>query len=223
MSTSFPVFEPNDNEANGARIHGAVIGIVTNTNDPEGWGRVKLKFPCLSDQDESNWARVAAPMAGKERGMYFLPEVDDEVLVIFEHGDMRYPYVLGGLWNGKDKPPLKNDDGKNNVRLIKSRSGHCIRLTDEDNKEKIEIEDKTGKNKIVIDTASNTITITTEKDLKLSAAKGQITLAAKTIVLEAQDKLELKSSGSAKLEAQSSLDAKASGTTNIKGGTVNIN
>ncbi|MEA2176331.1 MAG: hypothetical protein QOD00_3923, partial [Blastocatellia bacterium] len=149
-----------ERDARDLRIGGVVVGIVTNNQDPDEMGRVKVKFPWLSDEDESNWARVATPMAGKERGLYLLPEVEDEVLVAFENGDMRFPYVLGSLWNGKDTPPAKNDDGKNNVRVLKSRSGHVIRLTDEDGKEKIEIIDKSEKNSIEIDTASNTITIT---------------------------------------------------------------
>ncbi len=69
-------------------------------------------------------------MAGAGRGLYILPEVDDEVLVAFEHGNPSTPYVLGGLWNGKDKPPEANSDGKNNMRVLKSRSGHVIRLDD---------------------------------------------------------------------------------------------
>ena len=197
------------------RIYGVVVGLVTNNQDPDGLGRVKLKFPWLSDEDESHWARVAAPMAGNDRGVYFLPEVEDEVLVAFEHGDPRFPYVVGALWNGKDVPPAKNDDGKNNVRVIKSRSGHVIRLTDEDGKEKIEIVDKSEKNSLVFDTAKNTITITSDKDIVLSASKGAIKLDAKTI--------EIKSSAATKLESGSGLDVKASGTMNIKGATVNIN
>jgi uncharacterized protein involved in type VI secretion and phage assembly len=178
-------------------------------------GRVKVKFPWLSDQDESQWARIAAPMAGKERGVYFLPEVDDEVLVAFEHGDVRFPFVIGALWNGVDKPPADNGDGKNNLRLIKSRSGHTIKLNDEDGKETIEIIDKSEKNSIVIDTAKNSITITSEKDITLSATKG-------TIKLDAQ-KLEIKSSADSKIEAGAGMDVKASATMNIKGATVNIN
>ncbi|PYT04739.1 MAG: phage tail protein, partial [Acidobacteria bacterium] len=158
-----------------SRISGVVVGVVTNNqNDPEGLGRVKVKFPWLSDEDESNWARVAAPTAGKERGFYFLPEVEDEVLVAFEHGDVRFPYIVGSLWNGKDAQPAKNDDGKNNVRVIKSRSGHVVRLTDKDGAEMIEIIDKSEKNSIVFDTSKNTITITADKDIVLSAAQGKI-------------------------------------------------
>ncbi len=206
---------PGSDEEEAFRVTGVVIGIVTNIKDPEGLGRIKVKYPWLSDSDESAWARLAAPMAGKDRGFYFLPEIDDEVLVAFEHGDMRFPYVLGALWNGKEKPPAKNDDGKNNVRLIKSRSGHVIRLTDEADKEKIEIEDKSGNNKLVIDTAAKTITVTSDKDIKLSAPQGQITISAQTIVIEAQSKLEVKSSGT--------VDVKASAALNIKGAVVNIN
>lgn len=104
------------------RFYGVTIAVVTNIKDPDGVGRIKVKFPWLSGEDESAWARVLTPMAGEDRGFYFLPEVDDEVLVAFEHGDIAFPYILGSLWNGKDKPPLKNDDGKNNKRMIKSRS-----------------------------------------------------------------------------------------------------
>src|SRR5689334_2824184 len=98
-----------------ARLFGVVVGVVTNIQDDQGLGRVKVKFPWLSDTDESHWARVAVPMAGHQRGFYFLPEVDDEVLVAFEHGSADYPYILGALWNGKDEPPASNGDGKNNL------------------------------------------------------------------------------------------------------------
>jgi uncharacterized protein involved in type VI secretion and phage assembly len=197
------------------RFTGVVVGVVTNNQDPDSMGRVKVKFPWLSDDEESQWARIAAPMAGNDRGVYFLPEVNDEVLVVFEHGDVRFPYVIGALWNGKDAPPEKNDDGKNNVRLIKSRSGHIVKLNDEDGKETIEILDKSGKNSLVIDTSQNTITITSDKDITLSATKG-------TIKLDAQ-KLELKSSADTKVEAGAKMDLTASAPMKIKGATVDIN
>jgi uncharacterized protein involved in type VI secretion and phage assembly len=202
-------------EAFAKRILGVVAGVVTNNQDPDGLGRVKVKFPWLSDEEESAWARVAAPMAGAQRGFYFLPEVEDEVLVAFEHGDARFPYVLGALWNGKEKPPEANGDGKNNVRSIKSRSGHIIRLDDTDGAEKIEIIDKSGNNKIVIDAANNKIEITSDKDITLSAAKG-------TIKLDAQ-KIEIHSSADTKIEAGAGMDVKATGVMNVKGSMVNIN
>jgi uncharacterized protein involved in type VI secretion and phage assembly len=212
----FEVLEsPVNRDARGDRIYGVVIGVVTNNQDPDGMGRVKVKFPWLSDVDESDWARVAAPMAGKQRGAYFLPEVDDEVLVAFEHGDARFPYVVGALWNGKDAPPATNGDGKNNVRIIQSRSGHVVKLNDEDGKETIEIIDKSQKNSIVIDTAKNTITVTTDKDIIFSATKG-------TIKLDAQN-VEISSSAATKVKAGSTMNVEASGTMTVKGATVNIN
>ena len=209
------LLDTDDAPAAAGRLFGLVVGVVTNNQDPDKLGRVKVRFPWLSDSEESHWARLAVPMGGKDRGTYFLPEVDDEVLVAFEHGDARFPYVLGALWNGKDAPPATNGDGKNNLRLIKSRSGHLIKLNDEDGKETIEIIDKSGKNSIVIDTAKNTLTITTDKDIALAAAQG-------TIKLEAQ-KIQLKSSADTKIEAGAGMDVKASATLNVKGATVNIN
>lgn len=197
------------------KIQGVVIGVVTNNEDPDGMGRIKVKFPWLSDEDESNWARVASPMAGKERGIYFLPEVDDEVLVAFEHGDMRFPYIIGSLWNGSDSPPASNDDGQNNVRMIKSRSGHVISLTDEDGKEKIEIIDKSEANTIVIDTSENTITVTADKDITLSAPQGTITLDGENVAIKA--------SADIKVEAGGKVDVSASAAMKIKGATVDIN
>lgn len=198
-----------------SKTYGVVVGIVTNNKDPDSLGRVKVKIPRISGEDESHWARVASLMAGKERGAFFLPEVDDEVLVAFEYGDINMPYIIGSLWNGVDKPPETNSDGENNIRVIKSRSGHIIRLNDEDGKEKIEIIDKSEKNSIIFDTAKNTITITTDKDITLSASQG-------TIKLDAQ-KIEIKSSADTKIEAGAGMDVKSSATMNIKGATVNIN
>lgn len=167
------------------RFYGVAIAIVVNNKDPENLGRVKVKFPWLGTQDESNWARVVSLMAGKERGLYFFPEVDDEVLVAFEQGNINAPYILGALWNGVDKPPIENSDGKNNQRLIKSRSGHQIILDDTEGKEQIIIRDKTAKNEIVIDSSTNTLTIKAEQDLvikvggklSLNSEQGEVAIA----------------------------------------------
>ena len=209
------LIEGPDAATHSARIYGVAIAIVTNNQDPEGMGRVKVKFPWLSDRDESHWARMATLMAGPKRGVYFLPEANDEVLVAFEQGDIRFPYIIGALWNGKDKPPVTNQDGKNNIRVIQSRSGHQIRLNDEKGKEKIEIVDRSGKNSIVFDTAKNAIAITANQDITLSASQGTITLNAKEI--------QLKSTAATNLEAGAGMDLKASATLNVKGATINLN
>ena len=198
-----------------SRFYGVAFAIVTNNKDPDGLGRVKLKLPWMDDTAESDWARVVTPMAGAGRGLYFLPEVDDEVLVAFEHGSPRAPYVLGALWNGKDKPPESNGDGKNNLRTIKSRSGHVIRLTDADGEEKIEIVDKSAKNSIVISTKDNTITITADADIAIQSNKGKLKLSGNGV--------EIASKGAVKIEASQNMDLKAGPQLNIKGSMVNIN
>lgn len=137
--------EAAEGEATTGRIYGAVIGIVSNVADPNSLGRVKVRYPWLKDDSESPWARVVSFMAGPSRGAVFRPETDDEVLVLFEHGDMRFPYVVGALWNGKDAMPTeRGKDDKNNIRLIKSRSGHQIVLDDTDGAEKVTVSDKAG-------------------------------------------------------------------------------
>src|SRR5689334_12460780 len=111
MSISDALLDTLEEQKQSDRVYGVVVAIVTNRKDPEEMGRVKLRYPWLGENAEGYWARIATPMAGNERGIYFLPEVEDEVLVAFEHGDLRFPYVIGSLWNGRDKPPVKNDDG----------------------------------------------------------------------------------------------------------------
>jgi phage protein D len=134
----------------GSGLPNAVVGLVTNNTDPDGMGRVKVKFPWLDDSEESWWARPATPMAGASRGMFFLPEVNDEVLVAFEHGDITRPFILGGLWNGQDAPPKTNTEvvgsSKVNERILKTRAGHTISLDDTEGSEKITISDKTDNN-----------------------------------------------------------------------------
>ena len=113
-----------------------LIGKVTNNNDPKKWGRVRVKFPTLTEEHESNWARVVAIGAGKQRGFDCLPEVDDEVLVGFEHGDIHRPFVIGGLWNGQDAPPEPTTesvvDGKVRLRTFETRVGHKLQFVEED-------------------------------------------------------------------------------------------
>jgi uncharacterized protein involved in type VI secretion and phage assembly len=187
------------NEKEVGRVYGVAAGIVTNNHDPDELGRVKVKFPWLSDDNETDWVRIATLMAGSERGSFFLPEVGDEVLVAFEHGDINRPFVIGALWNGIDKPPETNSDGQNNIRKIKSRSGHEIIFNDDSSagqekieihtkaghkivlddsagQEKIEIIDRTESNKVTIDSLQNAISI--ESGLQLSIKSQKIDIEA---------------------------------------------
>jgi phage protein D len=164
---------------------GLVIGIVTDNQDPEGWGRVKVKYPWLSAEHASDWARVVSCGGGKDRGVEFLPEVNDEVLVGFEMGDIHHPYVLGGLWNGKDAPPKKNSEivqgGQVNQRIIRSRAGHVIMLDDTDGAGGITIKDKNG-NTIELDTGGNQLKIEIKGDISIKAG-GQIEIKGAVINL----------------------------------------
>lgn len=204
-------------EMKGKRVEGVLLGIVTNNQDKEKSGRVQIKFPWFTE--ESYWARVATLMAGKDRGTFFLPEIGDEVLVAFDHGDINYPYVIGALWNGDDAPPETNDDGKNNIRKIKSRLGHEIAFNDEENKGKIEIHTKAG-HKIILDDSSGSEKI--EIKDKNEENSIQIDSAQKSITISSQMKLSIKSQ-SVEIEAGGMMTIKSSGTLTIQGSLVKIN
>jgi phage protein D/phage baseplate assembly protein gpV len=161
----------------GGSKHSVVVGIVTNNRDPDGLGRVKVRFPTLPGNEESNWARLVSLMAGAGRGFEFIPEVNDEVLVAFEHDDSHRPFVLGALWNGQDKPPEGSDKvvsstGKVERRIIRSRSGHSIILDDSDGKEKVSIVDKTDKNSIEIDSPKNTLSVKADDKIEINTKSG---------------------------------------------------
>jgi uncharacterized protein involved in type VI secretion and phage assembly len=191
----------------GGHAKGVAVAIVRQNKDDSGLGRVKVSYPWHSQPTESHWARIATPMAGKSRGMYFLPEIEDEVLVAFERGDLRFPYIVGSLWNGVDKPPETNSDGKNDIRQIRTRKGHKVTFDDgrkglvrielNDGK-KLQIDDDgiriedTGGNRIVIDSKSGGISITAAAKLELKAPQ---------IAIEASTTLNLKAGPAMNLNA----------------------
>jgi phage baseplate assembly protein V len=190
------------------RENGILIGTVLDLQDPEKLGRVKLRLPQFDDQ-QTDWARVAAPMAGKDRGFFFQPEVGDEVLVAFENGDPRRAYVLGALWSKVDTPPPRDgNDPQNNWRMIKSRSGHIVKLDDTQGKEKIEIIDKSGSHKVVIDSANAKIQIVCDTgDMQISAPTGKLQINAQSI----------------DINSSAEMNVQAGATLNVKGAMVNIN
>jgi len=109
-----------------SKMEGVVVGLVTDVNDPLKQGRVRVNFPWLDDQHQTDWIRIATMMAGNKRGTFFMPELQDEVLVAFEHNNPRMPHVIGFMWNGQDAPP--GDDVRD--RRITSKNGHSIRFLD---------------------------------------------------------------------------------------------
>jgi len=203
--------------------YGVEVGIVTNVQDPNKLGRIKLQLPRLPGGPETDWARVAQPAAGAGRGFYWLPEVGDEVLIAFELGQANRPYVLGALWNGKDKPMDGAYADDNTTRMIQTRSGHKIVLCDKPGEEKIVIADKSGNRTITFDVKA--------KKLLVEAKEGDIELhAEKKIVLDCED-LEVKTSKTAKLDVGSNFSLKvgadatikADGNLKLKASRVNIN
>ena len=203
--------------------YGVEVGIVTNVQDPQKLGRIKVQLPRLPGGPESDWARVAQPAAGAGRGFYWLPEVGDEVLIAFELGQANRPYVIGALWNGKDKPMKDAYADDNSTRMIQTKSGHKIVLCDKSGEEKIVIADKSGNRSITFDVKAKKFLVECkEGDLELHAEK--------KIVLDCED-LEIKTSKTTKLDAGTNFDLKvgsdasikADGNLKIKACRVNIN
>lgn len=206
-----------DEESDGG-LRGVAVGIVTDNEDPEGMGRVKLTFPWRDVDDESYWARIAVPMAGDDRGTYFLPEVDDEVLVAFDDGDIRYPYVIGALWNGQQSLPAENE-GNNDVRKIRSRSGHELVFDDSDTEANVEIttdgghtitlNDSSGSEKVTIEDSSGSNTI------EFDATQGSLSLEAGAKLSVEAPQIELSGDGNIKIES--------SGMLTLKGAVIKLN
>jgi len=165
------------NPARPARhlMPGMTSAIVVDNVDPEKLGRVKVRFPWENDGADNNvWVRITSPYAGNARGMMFIPEIDDEVLVAFEHGDPEFPVVIGSMWNGKDVPPEQADPGDNAPKRIVTRSGNTIQLIDEEGKERIEIFSPKGQCWLQLHTDGGghpLITLHSEGDIALEAKK----------------------------------------------------
>jgi uncharacterized protein involved in type VI secretion and phage assembly len=189
---------------------GVVEGIVLDNKDPDGMGRILVQFPWLPNETKSAWARWSTPMAGNKMGLVTYPEKDDEVLIDFVNGNVHEPVILGSLYNGKDKPPFDNADGKNDLRVFYSRSGHVLEINDKSGSETITIKDKSGGLIIVLDTSKETISITSSKDITMKADQN--------VTIEAKD-IQMKAGSNAKFQAGSTLEAGAGSSTTVQGGS----
>ena len=186
------------------RLYGVYPGIVSDNDDPDKQGRVKVKLPWLDATAVSDWARIAVPGSGKDYGFVWMPEINDEVLVAFEAGNASRPYIVGGLWNGVDTIPFEKgkdlDAGKVITRSIISRTKHKITFRESSQEASIELATSGGAVTITLDEQN--------KVFKVAVTGGKVQIQADTDV-------EIKAGGSMKLEA--------TGQMTIKGATVAIN
>jgi uncharacterized protein involved in type VI secretion and phage assembly len=195
-----------------SEINGVATAIVRDNRDPDGLARVRVSFPWHSRPDDTYWARLATVMAGKGYGTWFLPEIDDEVLVAFERGDLRLPYVVGSLW-GRDKPPLTNADGHNDIRTIRTRKGHSLRFED-GKKGRLRLELNDGK-AIAIDGEAITIDAGNGNRIVIGSANG-------TTTIEAASALRLRAPQIV-IEASGAVDIKAGATLTLRGAMILLN
>jgi len=203
MSGPFEAFlDDRQPHGMGGLWFGVHTAIVVDISDPDNQGRVKVKFPWAADTGSASceaWARVATLMAGPDRGTWFVPDPDDEVLVAFEGGDPRRPYVLGMLWNGKDAPPVSMDGaGRNEKKSIVSRNGVKVTLEDKEGQENLVLETPGGQKMTlkdgpgsveIVDSNGNSIKlqtsgITIESAGRLSISASQISMSAGMVTVD---------------------------------------
>jgi uncharacterized protein involved in type VI secretion and phage assembly len=165
----------------GGRWYGVYPALVTDIKDPDGQGRVKVTLPWAADTGGARyeaWARLATLMAGNNRGSWFVPETNDEVLLAFEGGDTRRPYVLGALWNGSDKPPAAMDGGgRNDKKVLRSRNGVQVTLDDSSGQEKF-IAETPGGQKVTLTDGPGAVEIIDSNGNSIKLAPSGITVNA---------------------------------------------
>lgn len=201
-----------DRESDGF-IRGLAVAIVTENRDPEGLARVRVRLPWQPEAEETYWARLAVPMAMADRGVYFLPEIGDEVLVGFELGDLSHPCIIGSLWNGNNRPPESNGDGNNDPRLIRSRANTELRFHD-GNSPSVELRLADDKH-LLMDSTGITLEDGGGNRIKIDSGSGAITISS-------SGQLNLESQR-VSIRAGTSMEINASGTLTINGALVKIN
>jgi uncharacterized protein involved in type VI secretion and phage assembly len=170
-------------------MHAGYLATVVSLDDPEGRNRIQvrlLSFDGVDGQDAPMWARVVAPFAGSDRGLFFLPDVDDEVLVIFMNGDARFPLIIGGLWNGNANPPADIESGGvNRYKRIKSKNGVVITMDDQQGQETLQLETPGGQ-KITLQDGPGTITVEdSNASAKVTVSASQLAVSAGIVTVDA--------------------------------------
>jgi len=200
----------------GRKFLGVAIAQVTDNKDSLGQGRVRLRFPWLPNFE--TWARVAVLSAGNDAGTFFVPQVDDEVLVAFNHGDVRDPFVIGCLWNGEDAAPARGLLDPVNKRMVRTPKGH--QLLFDDMTQSIKLESATGQK----------ITLASDKIELESSSGAKVTLdASGGVVIDAAAEIKLKATSiklegtNIQLQANAQLDLNGGSSCSVQGGVVRIN
>lgn len=226
--TSFRVSNTSERSLYGAGTGGGTAGrrtraagvypaLVTNANDPDKLGRVRLQLPWLSESYESAWARTVFPGASGSRGMISLPEVGDEVLVAFGDDDLTQPYVLGGLTNAKDgSRPHVDGNGKVTRREWTSRSGMCVAMGESSDAEALVISTNQGKQHLTLDQKQKGVTLKSEDKVEVTTDSGDITVKGVNLVFESTGDLTLKAKGNVTIEATGNAAVKATGNLDLK-------
>lgn len=198
-------------------LHGVHVAIVRDNEDPEGLGRVRLEYPWRESSAPSGWARIAVPMAGPDRGTYFLPEPGDEVLVAFAGADLDHPYVVGALWNGEDGPPETNRDGGNDRRGITSRNGHRLTFDDGDDGGRVVVETAAGSRIELDDGGGETITVEDAggNRIELDGSTNDLSISSDGTVSIDATNVEISSRGN--------LDVDAGGVLSLNGAVIKLN
>lgn len=214
--------------AGGPLLPGLVIGQVTDVRDPAQQYRVKVAFPWLADDYESWWCRVAAAGAGGQRGQVWLPEVGDEVLVGFAHGDPRAPFVLGGLYNGVDGPPLADrfvdgGTGQVAVRALVSRANHRLVLSDASDESHVLVGSGDGRLTITLDQSRTAITVDSAGTVAIHGARGVRVSSDADLSVEAGASLSLKASGSLALSGQAGVTIDGGPSVSVTGSIIKLN
>ena len=201
---------------------GVVEAIVIDNVDPDQLGRVKVKFPILPDAPESYWARLVMPMAGRERGWMTIPEIDDEVLVAFVHGDFNHAIVLGGLYNGVDTPPYANEDSENNLRVFQSRSGHRMTFDDTAGSERMELILHNEEIRVIWDSTEKVLSVYSGKDI-IVEAKETISFKCKDFILEASNSISFDSGTTTEITTGTSCEVDGGTSLTLSAAMTNIN
>jgi uncharacterized protein involved in type VI secretion and phage assembly len=208
-------------------LNGVVPALVTNINDPDNKGRVEVMFPWLDKSLKSAWARVATIGAGNQRGILWLPEINDEVLMAFEHGDINRPYIIGSLWNGKDNPPdpwtNAANNGKSEYRTFKSREGHTIRFVDGPGDKYIEIVDAKQGTTIKLDANTNKLSINSKDEISVQTNTNMKVTTTGNMEINSTGNVNISGNGNVTIKGTGGVDIQSSGIVNIKGSMVNIN